>query len=772
MPRGTSPNAGPWPNAEEGPIEPTRQQTGSQLTDLVLVGGGHAHVHVLKQFGMRPMPGVRLTLVTRDLETPYSGMLPGLIAGHYAHDECHVDLMRLARFAGARLIHAEAAGIDRKARRLVCRDRPPVRYDLLSIDIGSTPRPADIPGADGQAVAVKPVDAFVSDWGRLADRVARGDGPRRIVMVGGGAAGVEVALSMQDRLRRAGGAGGLPAFAVVTRGEALPGHGGATRCRLSAVLAERGIDLHAHADVIRVEERAVVTADGRRIPFDALVWATGAGAARWLADTGLALDDDGFVAVDACLRSINDEAIFAAGDVASVVGHPRPKAGVFAVRQGPPLARNLRLALTGREPRPYVPQRRFLSLIGTGDRAAVASYGPWAARGRRIWRLKEWIDRRWMRQYQELHQDLPVMAAVPSGEAETMRCGGCGAKVPADVLARVMGRLAAEGWATAPPDDAAILEPPPDGSLPVQTCDFFRAFVSDPYLFGRIAANHALGDIHAMGGTASSALAIACVPPASDAVMEDDLYQMLRGAIGVLEAAGARLVGGHSAEAAELALGFTVTGSVAADAILRKGGLRPGDRLILTKPLGTGTLLAAGMRGQARARWIERALGVMQQPSGPAASCLRAHGATACTDVTGFGLIGHLGEMVEASGVAAVLDPHAVPVLDGALETLAAGLFSTLHAANGRAGRLVDPPPDGHANPRTALLFDPQTAGGLLAGVPASHAYVCLDALRAAGMRDAATIGVVVPAGSEGPRIRLGPIEPHEIPEPRCTETC
>jgi selenide,water dikinase len=360
------------------------------------------------------------------------------------------------------------------------------------------------------------------------------------------------------------------------------------------------------------------------------------------------------------------------------------------------------------------------------------------------------------------YTDLPAMGVEggPENGDAAMRCGGCAAKVPADVLRRAIARLSPaagdsdDGLVTiglSVPDDAALVSFP--GAPPLlQTVDFFRAMVDDPYLFGRIAATHALGDIYAMGGVPETALAIAALPPARPPVIEHDLFHMLKGGTEVLEAAGAVLIGGHSAEAAEPALGFAVTGRARPGRLLRKGGLRPGDRLILTKPLGTGVILAAEMRGRAPARIVTTAIATMLQSAGAAASILAAQGATACTDVTGFGLLGHLLEMLEASAADARLDPTAIPALDGALELLAAGLASSLHASNLSAlARLVDADPK---SPLAALLIDPQTAGGLLAGVPAERSALCLDALRNAGYR-AAEIGVVDPIDGATPLIRL-----------------
>jgi selenide,water dikinase len=302
-------------------------------------------------------------------------------------------------------------------------------------------------------------------------------------------------------------------------------------------------------------------------------------------------------------------------------------------------------------------------------------------------------------------------------------------------------------------DDAALIAFP--GAAPLlQTVDFFRAMVGDPYLFGRIAATHALGDIYAMGGIPETALAIAALPAARPTITQHDLYHMLKGGTEVLEAAGAALIGGHSAEGAELALGFAVTGRTQPGRLLRKGGLRSGDRLILTKPLGTGVILAAEMRGRARARDVQQAITTMLQPAATAATIFATHDATACTDVTGFGLLGHLLEMLAASSADARLDPGGIPALAGALDLIAAGVASSLHPSNLSAlASLAEADP---SDPLAALLIDPQTAGGLLAGIPADKAEACLAALVAAGYR-AAEIGVVDARRGVKPVVRLDP---------------
>ncbi len=742
------------------------------LRDIVLVGGGHSHVVVLKKFGMQRVPGVRLTVICRDTHTPYSGMLPGYISGHYTYDEVHIDLRTLAEFAGARFFCDEAIGLDRAAGRVLCRNRPPVPYDCLSINIGSTPRLDNVEGAAEHVVPVKPINGFNARWLALLDRVRVHPGATRIAVVGGGAGGVELALSMQYRLRNELRALGrdpdeLEVHLLTRDAHILPTHNAAVRASFTRVLTARGVVLHRNADVRRVSAKQVETANGEALSADEIVWVTRAGGAPWLRNTGLALDADGFIQVTDTLQTVTDPDVFAAGDIAAMINHPREKAGVFAVRQGPPLARNLRLAVEGRPLRPYHPQRSWLALISTGDKAAVASRGAFKLEGPSVWRWKDWIDRRFMAKF----SDLPPMDATATRapgvspvkldqeeaaqaiSAIAMRCGGCGAKVGATVLSRALGALHPVDRPDVliglhSPDDAAVVRIPPGKAL-VHSVDFFRAFIDDPYIFGRVAANHALGDIFAMGAEAQSATAVVTVPSGLESKVEDVLFQMMSGAIGVLNEANCALVGGHTGEGRELALGFAVNGLIDEDmhTVLRKGGMRPGDVLILTKRIGTGTLFAAHALLRTRGRWIDAALESMCQSNRLGAQCLHEHGATACTDLTGFGLLGHLVEMTRPSGVDAELTLSALPVLDGAEETAAAGILSSLQPANVRLRRALRNQEAMVRHPRYPLLFDPQTAGGLLASVPAERAAACVEALHALGYPHTAVIGRILPQG-------------------------
>ena len=375
-------------------------------TDIVLVGGGHAHVHVLRAFAMRPEPGVRMTLISRDLETPYSGMLPGVIAGLYSVEQAHIDLVRLAAATGTRLIHAEATGIDRANKRVMLAGQPPTAYDIASIDVGITPALSAIEGAAEHAIAVKPIGSFLAKLEDLLARCRSPDGPRRIAVIGGGAGGIELLLSLRSRLLRDAGAAGQDkaafSFALVTAGQILEHHNRRVKQAFRRVMAERGISLFEHRPVRSITPQGITFTDGSDAPADAVLVTTDAAPPGWFGATGLALDAKGFIAVGPTLQSSNDPDVFAAGDCAALTATPRPKAGVFAVRAGPPLAANLRRRARNEPLRDWVPQRHHLALISTGERYAIASCGVFKAEGAWVWTFKDWIDRRWMRMYQDV----------------------------------------------------------------------------------------------------------------------------------------------------------------------------------------------------------------------------------------------------------------------------------------------------------------------------------------------------------------------------------
>ncbi|MEM9393578.1 MAG: selenide, water dikinase SelD [Pseudomonadota bacterium] len=678
--------------------------------EVVLVGGGHAHALMLRKWAMKPLPGARLTLINPDPAAPYTGMLPGFVAGHYPRDALMIDLVRLARFAGARIILGRAAALDLDAKTIALPGRPDIPFDIASLDIGITSDLPSLPGFDAYAVPAKPLGAFADRWEAL---LAAPPSAPKIVFLGGGVGGVELALAAKNRL------GPQASVTVIEAGQqVLPILPSRARKLMLNAAAESGVEIRTNARALEVSARALTLEDGTEMPADLVVGVTGARPQDWLRDTGLALQD-GFIDVDQWLRSTSHHAVYAVGDCAHLGFSPRPKAGVFAVRQAPILYHNIRADMTGTHRKPYSAQTDYLKLISTGRKSAVLDRSGVAVRGDWAWTLKDRIDRAFMTKFEALPvmdtQTLPRVRAHGVDEELTRKaplCGGCGAKVGPATLSTALGRGTTPtrtDLLTPAGDDAAVLQM--GGTQQVITTDHLRAVVDDPYLMTRVALQHALGDVWAMGASPQIALAQIILPRATAAIHEGMLKEITAAARAGLAEIGAELAGGHTSVGAELTIGFSVTGLAHKDAIGLRGAIA-GDTLVLTRPIGTGVLLAAEMQARAKGSEIAalwKALCASQKETAQALSDC-AH---AMTDVTGFGLAGHLDRLCASSGVGADICLSDIPVWPGALKAAEAGIASSLYPENRAA---VPELPDNTAHAR--LLFDPQTAGGLLAAVP------------------------------------------------------
>jgi selenide,water dikinase len=724
--------------------------------ELVLVGAGHAHVQVLRRWLRRPLPGVRLSVVLDRPEALYSGMVPGCVAGDYRPHQLEIDGVPLARRAGARVLLARAVGVDPLARRIALEGRPPVAYDVASLDVGSRVRGLELPGVREHALATRPIRRFVDELAERLDaaRERAAGGVLEVAVVGGGAAGFEPACGLEARLRRER----VPACVhlVSDAPQLLPGASGRLARIARREAQRRGIRVLEGARVVEVEPHRIRFADDREpLACQLTVWATGA-AAPALAAAPLPLDERGFVRVRSTLQVMGCDDLFAAGDCASLDAHPGlPKAGVYAVRQGPVLDANLRARLAGRRLRRYRPQRDFLTLLNLGDRRALGGKWGLAWSGAAVWRLKDRIDRRFVRRFQLLAPDgspAPDFPAPPPARPP-MACGGCAAKLDAPSLERALARLApappdaSVQWGLERADDAALVGLP-GGERLLASLDGFRAFADDPWLVGRVAAVNAVSDVLAKGGRPRHALALVTLPEeqAAAGVGGETLAQVLAGVRASLDPLGVSLVGGHTATGPELFVALSVTGDLEAGARpLPLAGAQPGQRLLLSKALGTGVVLAADALGLARGAWLQDALRSMLRPNLAAAQVARRHGASAGTDVSGFGLAGHLAALLRAGGVAARLRRDALPALPGARALLARGLRSSAHARNAQLRDVLDPGVCGGPDASLELLFDPQTSGGLLFALPADRADAALAELRAGGDAAAACIGEVSP---------------------------
>ena len=746
---------------------------------LVLVGGGHAHVEVVRALAKRPVKGLEVLLVSQSTAATYSGMLPASIEGRYREEEISIDLDRLAAASGVSFIRAQALGLDPDRRLLLFEGRPQLSFDLLSINTGAAPS-QEFEGSRELIMTTKPIHDLQAKFNQLRQRLSKRRGVVHIAIVGAGASGVELAMAARARLRREFSHKGLDPdrlrFAIFSAGDQiLAGHSAAARRLGLRALVRQGIEVHTRCRITRVERDSLVARDGRSFAANEVLWATEARPLNWFGDSGLQLQD-GFIAVDSCLRSISHPCVFAAGDTAAMMGEPRPRAGVFAVRAGPPLAENLARAARGQKLRPYRPQRQYLTIIGTADGSAIACRGRWALSGAWCRSYKDHLDRSFMRKYSEFQPrhaqfDRPAIEALhaENGPDEgdpafsAWRCHGCGAKTTHSALTAVLNELGHRGAESStdelnPTQDSAIT-PLSDGRLLIQSADLLSRFVDDLYLFGRITAFHALADLHASGAQPAGALALATLAPATEAIQQRRLLQLLAGVKDALEEEGAVLTGGHTAEGPQPSLGLAVHG-FADKGALEMSAPVAGDALILTKPLGSGIALAARMRLAAGGSLIESLLTGLNQSQQQAAIILRRHGSHLMTDVTGFGCARHSLNLLERARAHAEIEFDAIPLYPGVSGLLAGEIRSSLHRANTRSAEahIKWAPKDAHLNAdhRAPILFDPQTAGPLLALVPHKQADACLGQLRANGYGESAVIGRILdPQNAGGPEPSL-----------------
>ncbi len=716
-----------------------KQENIPMQKELVLLGGGHSQAISLKLLGMKPLPSLRLTLISDVTHTPYSGMLPAHVAGFYSYDESHIDLRRLASFAKANFYLDKAIGLDLINNQVICANRPAVKFDYLSIDIGSTPDTISVKGAKEYTIPAKPVPQFLAVWNDILAKV-NSFSHLTITIVGGGAGGVELALNIHSRLSPI--IDNLEINLIHQGDKVLSGHNKFVSNYLEKILLQKNIKLHLSEIVTEVLPNQIICQSGLNISSDYIFWVTNASAPSWIKNSGITTDECGFILVNNNLQSLSHPHIFATGDIATIKDYPRPKAGVFAVRQGKPLFNNLKNIITHKQLISYYPQKRYLSLIGTGDKSAVASWSFFGLASPLFWTWKDYIDRKFMNQF----ADLPTMDISNSSEKNPkMYCKGCGSKVGSSTLSQVLDKLEIKEnkdiiIGLNNPDDAAVVQIP-SGQLMVHTIDYFTSIINDPYIFGKIATNHCLSDIFAMGGTPQNALAVVTIPYANPKITENILYQLLSGSLEILNQSNTTLVGGHTTEGQELAFGLACNGLISPDKIFKKSGMKPGELLIITKAIGTGILFAANNLLKAKGNWIDAAIESMLLSNQNAANILIKNGATACTDITGFGLIGHLLEMLKASQVGAELKLQVIPLLLGAKETIAMGITSSIQAQNLQSSCYINNSEKLNNLPEYQLLFDPQTSGGLIASLTPENAQNCLQELHKSGYFNSYIIG-------------------------------
>ena len=363
---------------------------------VILAGGGHAHLAVLADWAQSPLRDTECWLVTSARHTAYSGMLPGWMAGHYRARDLFIDLKPIAEKAGAKLVLADVVGLDANARSLALSTGELTDFDLLSLATGGETDISSLAALGERLLPVKPVSVFMERWSAFLDRASLRSAVH-VVIVGGGAGGVELALSASIALRRL--SAHFRISLVTPKENFLEGHAPGVRLRVLAEFRSHRISCHFALAV--GEEGGLLLSNGSFLPCECVIAATGSRAPFWLAKSGLACTDKGFVAIGPDLRSASHPAIFAAGDIAQRCDQNVARSGVHAVKGGPVLAANLRAILVKGKMDHYLPRERTLYLLATGNKRAILSWGKYVTGGRLAWRVKDFIDRSFVGRYNE-----------------------------------------------------------------------------------------------------------------------------------------------------------------------------------------------------------------------------------------------------------------------------------------------------------------------------------------------------------------------------------
>ena len=657
-------------------------ESASARYSLVLVGAGHSNIALIRRFAMDPLESVRLVVINPESTAPYSGMLPGFLAGQYIADELFIDVAALCKQAGARFIRGSLERVDTASKMLLIRHQafPNVRelyipYDYAVLNTGAAPADS-FPSTHAGCYYVKPIRELLIDLPRIDERMRRGN--RSMVIAGGGAAGIELAFAFRARY------GSDATITLVSRRSI--DHDNALSAGASVIrraLEEKRITLIESVEVTEAVVGEVRLSDGRSVAAYVVCVATPVRAPSWIEQSGLA-GKDGFLNVNAELQVDDYEGLYASGDIVNLPSS-RGRSGVMAVRAGQYLAKALVQKIRGRHVSPFRPQRHWLTLLNLGDGEAIAVRGSLAYKGASLFKLKDRIDQKFMARFKPRKMS----------SAEAMRCEGCAAKLPGDMLTSVFGQQFEDGAITTQ-----------QGVSRIRSIDALTHLVDDPYLIGALAMRHAVSDVWAMGASPTTALTLIAVERAlSQHIEASDFVQAQAGLQDAAHAYGVEIVGGHSLSLNQPMIAVEVEGECARP--VRKNSVMAGDELWITGPVGSGILfsaLASGLTiGASIDQWVTNALKSLFEASQIAAR----EGVHAMTDVTGFGLAGHLREMLSWNNLG-IQWAEKIVTFSGVDECIARGIQSTAYVDNVRYAQQI-----GHKAP-SAVVFDPQTCGPLL----------------------------------------------------------
>ena len=694
--------------------------------DLVLIGGGHSHLSVLMKLSKKPLNGNRITLITNEIDTPYSGMIPGYIEGIYSWRDSHIDLYRLCLKLNVRFIHAEVERVSAHEKEIYFKDRPKIKFDVLSINTGIQSNNREIKGAAKYCLPVKPISKLTNNFLNKITNF------KSIAFIGGGAGSVELALAIKKRFLNinqdikitiiTGKRGLLSTFPQKTKLTSLK------------TLEKFKIDIIEYKRVLEVKPKQIILSDKSMLKIDKAILSTNSMTPKWLAKSDILLTKDNYILVNKSFQT-NYKYVFASGDVIDFNNQNLKKAGVFAVRSGKPLAINIKQFILGKKLVEYKFNKNYLALIGTSKRSAIATKYNLTFNSRFFFYLKKYIDQNFIKKFSDfkIRKKFTLEALKTdvlnifvkhkekiTDKNDIMQCKGCAAKVPLNALKQALPKDI-----VSTSEDAVSVPGHPEL---YQTVDMISSIITDPFLLGKIAANHSISDMVSVNSKITSAMMILQLPLSKTEINSRDLEQVLLGANEIFKTIDCPLIGGHTmiGKDKDPIIGFSILGQKQKKIKIVKNRrkIKTKDLLILTEKIGSG-LIFAGINNYLIDSYFQ--IDVIKQMIkgnlnfGKISNQLNI---LSMTDITGFGLANHLLNLIKRdnSKTGLTIYPNKIPLFQGVNECLNKDIKSSLFKSNYDIAQ-KDIIYKRDKSKLDNILYDPQTVGGIAFIIPQEEKY-------------------------------------------------
>ena len=694
--------------------------------DLVLIGGGHSHLSVLMKLSKRPINGNRITLITNEIDTPYSGMIPGYIEGIYSWRDSHIDLYRLCLKLNVRFIHAEVERVSAYEKEIYFKDRPKIKFDVLSINTGIQSNNREIKGAAKYCLSVKPISKLANNFLNKITNF------KSIAFIGGGAGSVELALAIKKRFLNinqdikitiiTGKRGLLSTFPQKTKLTSLK------------TLEKFKIDIIEYKRVLEVKPKQIILSDKSMLKIDKAILSTNSMTPKWLAKSDILLTKDNYILVNKSFQT-NYKYVFASGDVIDFNNQNLKKAGVFAVRSGKPLAINIKQFILGKKLVEYKFNKNYLALIGTSKRSAIATKYNLTFNSRFFFYLKKYIDQNFIKKFSDfkIRKKFTLEALKTdvlnifvkhkekiTDKNDIMQCKGCAAKVPLNALKQALPKDI-----VSTSEDAVSVPGQPEL---YQTVDMISSIITDPFLLGKIAANHSISDMVSVNSKITSAMMILQLPLSKTEINSRDLEQVLLGANEIFKTIDCPLIGGHTmiGKDKDPIIGFSILGQKQKKIKIMKNRrkIKTKDLLILTEKIGSG-LIFAGINNYLIDSYFQTDVIKQMIKGNLNFGKISNHlNILSMTDITGFGLANHLLNLIKRdnSKTGLTIYPNKIPLFEGVNECLNKDIKSSLFKSNYDIAQ-KDIIYKRDKSKLDNILYDPQTVGGIAFIIPQEEKY-------------------------------------------------